>query len=129
MLLHAKALENTRLLEFASDADSRDSGFAGARDISRFIEDHPALLRASNTRNHIEQCCLAGPVWADYGTDLAEIDRERQHVDGSETAELNGDAIDQQCNAAHQRTSGVSEDKRFTPIGRASFRLATASSP
>src|SRR3979411_506213 len=75
VLLHAKAFENTRLLEFASDAGSRDRGFAGARDIGPIIEDHPPLLRARDTRNHIEQCCLAGPVWADYGTELAEIDR------------------------------------------------------
>src|SRR6202048_1761879 len=129
VLVHAKVFENTRLLEFASDAGSRDRGFAGARDISRFIEDHAGLFRARDTRNHIQQCLPAHPLWADYGTDLAEIDRERQHVDGSETAELNGDAIDQQCNAAHQRSSGVSEDKRFTPIGRASFSLARSISP
>src|SRR3982075_3916143 len=88
----------------------------------------PARLRPRDAGDHIKQGSLAGPIWADHGADFAKIDRERQHVDRPEAAELDGDGINQQRDAAHQRSSGVSA-RRLEIMGRTKLNLARSTSP
>src|SRR5690606_3401057 len=125
---HAEPGEQADVLEGARDAEPADAVRALAADLAAREDDAPRARRV-DAGDDVERRCLAGAVRADQRHQLVRADAQVERGDGGESAEADGDRIEDEKVAAHpapaaavpgRRRSLASESSRepSRPCGR-----------
>ncbi len=80
---HRVVLEHGRLLELAADAGVGDLGFAQSRQVDRLAEENRPLVGPRLAGDDVHHRGLAGAVGPDDAAQFADVDHQRQRVQGA----------------------------------------------